>query len=357
MRKFNVLIFLALIVFLPAGALAATAGLYSVEVPVADPSPEARKASIREAFEKVLVKVSGYRRVKGRKGIETLLKHAEDYVQQYRYRNEPAGVEGEPDRRLMWVAFEKNAIKAALQQLGLSVWDKGRPEVLLWLAREKPGGERVLLDPEGDQVLIQAVEHAASQRGLPLLMPIMDLQDQAALRVSDVWTVNRDSVETASERYGDHLILLARLRQKGGKWKVKWTLLLPDKQQEFSSVGDAAEKALGAGIEKVMDWLTERFVPRNDSSEAGKVKLRILGVNSLSDYSRVLRLFDSLDVVTEYTIEESSGEQLLIRAKVLGGADILRQRLSLESALLPAVSVPDDESTAVDQLELTYQLH
>ncbi|WP_457666679.1 DUF2066 domain-containing protein [Thiolapillus sp.] len=355
MKISSTLFLLLSVLLLPAVALPATPGLYSAEVPVTDPSPEARKDAIRLAFEKVLVKASGYRNLKGRKGMKTLLKHAEDYVQQFRYRNEPAKSREEPDRRLMWVAFEKSAVKQALQQLGLSVWDKGRPEVLLWLAQEK-GGKRALLDPERDVQVVQALKSAAEQRGLPLLLPIMDLEDQTALRVSDVWTVNRESVEAASSRYGEQLVLLGRLRTSGSAWKAKWTLLLPDRQQEFSSSASTAEAALGSGIDKVMDWLADQFVPRSDAGEAGTVMLRFLGVGGLPDYAKLMQLLDSLDVISAYTIEESSGDQLLIRAKVRGGRDILAQRLSLEGALAPVASIPDDESHTPDNLELTYQL-
>ncbi|WP_296802907.1 DUF2066 domain-containing protein [Thiolapillus sp.] len=355
MKKFSALLLFLLVLLLPAAVLPASPGLYSAEVPVTDPSPEARKASIREAFEKVLIKASGYRRLKGRKGMKTLLKHAEDYVQQFRYRNEVSDAGDEPGKRLMWVAFEKSAIKEALQQLGLSVWDKGRPEVLLWLAQEK-GGKRALLDPERDVKVVQAVKNAAQQRGLPLLLPIMDLEDQTALRVSDVWTVNRDGVEAASARYGDQLVLLGRLRKSGKQWKAKWTLLLPDRQQDFSSSAGTEEAALGGGIDKVMDWLTVQFVPRSDAGEAGTVMLRFLGVGGLSDYARLMQLLDSLDVISEYAIEESTGDQLLIRAKVRGGKEILTQRLSLENTLAPVASIPDDESLTPDSLELTYQL-
>jgi len=348
------LFFLLLPLFLlPAPGLTSQ-GLYSAEVPVADPGPEARKDSIRQAFEKVLIKASGYRNLKGRKGMKAVLKHAEDYVQQFRYRTEAAKTEGEPEQRLMWVAFEKSAIKRALNQLGLSVWDKGRPEVLLWLARER-GGKRTLLNPEKDADLVQALKVAAGQRGLPLLLPIMDLEDQTALRVSDVWTVNRDGVEAASVRYGDQLVLLGRLRKAGKQWQAKWTLLLPDRQQDFASAAGDPKAALGDGMDKVMDWLTDQFVPRSDAGEADVVMLRFRGIRGLPEYSRLMQLLESLDVISEYVIQESSSDQLLIRARVRGGRDILVQRLSLEAALAPAASVPDDESLAPDSLELTYQ--
>ena len=355
MKSSRLLFFCLLLFLLPASGLLATPGLYSAEVPVADASPGARKASIRQAFEKVLIKASGHRGIKGRSGMKELLKHAEDYVQQFRYRNEAAETEGGPDKRWMWVAFEKGAVQKALRNLGLSVWEKGRPEVLLWLVRETDG-HRALLDPEKDVTLVQALKGAAKQRGLPLLLPIMDLEDQSALRISDIWTVERESVERASARYGEPLLLLGRLREAGNGWKAKWTLLLPDRQQGFSSASGSVEETVGAGINKTMDWLADQYVPGSDVGGAEPVVLRFLNIDGVHEYSRLIRLLELLDVISEYAILESSGDQLLIRAKVRGGRDILVQRLSLETVLAPVVSIPDDETVAPENLELTYRL-
>ncbi|WP_456377286.1 DUF2066 domain-containing protein [Thiolapillus sp.] len=346
--------FCLLLSLLPAFALAVGSGLYSAEVPVADATPEARKASIRQAFEKVLIKASGHRNLKGRSGMESLLENAEDHVQQFRYRNQAADVEGEPDQRWMWVAFEKGAVQKALRDLGLSVWEKGRPEVLLWLVQEIDG-HRTQMDPERDVMLVQALEVAAEQRGLPLLLPLMDLEDQSALRVSDIWTVDRESVERASNRYGEPLVLLGRLRKAGNGWQAKWTLLLPDRQQDFSTASGGAEETVSAGINKAMDWLADQYVPGSDIGEAEPVMLRFLDIDDVREYSRVIQLLELLDVVSEYAILESLGDQLLIRAKVRGGRDILVQRLSLETVLAPVASIPD-ETGVQGGLELTYRL-
>jgi len=348
--------FVLLIVFLlSASELFAAPALYSAEVPVADSSPEARKASIGQAFQQVLIKASGHRDLKGRVEMEGLREHAEDYVQQFRYRDEIAETEGEPDKRWLWVAFEKTAVERALHKLGLSVWEQGRPEVLLWLAQESDG-QRVLLNPEQDTMLVQALTSTAEQRGLPLLLPIMDLEDQAALRVSDIWVVYRESIERASARYGQQLILLGRLRRAGNQWHAKWTMLLPDRQQEFSSVASSREETVSSGIHEAMDWLADQYVPGSDTSQQESVILRFLGVDDFRDYSRLIQLFDTLDIVSEYAVQESSDDQLLVQAKVQGGLDILRQRLSLESELAPVVSIPDDETTAPGKLELSYRL-
>lgn len=355
MKIINLSIVFCLLFALSVPQLFAATDLYSAEVAVADSSAEARKASVRQAFEQVLIKASGHRNLSGRSGMKTLLNHAEDYVQQFRYRSEAAENEDEPEKRWMWVAFEKTAVQNALRDIGLSSWEKGRPEVLLWMAQDV-NGRRHLLDQERDTELVQALKSTAEQRGMSLLLPIMDLEDQSALRVSDVWTLDQNSITKASARYGEQLVLAARLRQAGAGWKAKWTLFIGERQKSFSSAGSDAAAAISSGLGKVMDWMADQFVPAGDSDSSQSVMLRILDVDGLQDYSRVMQLLETLDVVSTYAVEEASGNQLLIRAKVRGGRDILKQRLSLEVALVAVVSVPDNESLPPGDMELSYRL-
>ncbi|WP_457676637.1 DUF2066 domain-containing protein [Thiolapillus sp.] len=345
--------FLLFVFLFSSGGLWAAQSLYAVEVPVADGSPQARKAAITEAFERVLVKASGHRELRGRAGMKKLLRNAGNHVQQFRYRVRPA-VGTEDGQRLLWVAFEKGTVQKALGELGLSVWEQGRPEVLVWLAREEQG-RRGLVDPERDAVLLDALRDTASRRGLPLLLPLMDLQDQSALRVSDVWTADRPSLEKASSRYGARAVLAGRLWRKGRAWVGKWTLFLGDTEKTFSSSGADEAAAASEGLDKVMDWLASRYVPAVDSESAEKVRLRFLNVKNLRDYSSIMGLLESLDALSGVVVQASSGDQLLVQVQVRGGADILVQRLSLEADLAPVASIPDEEGN-VQEAELTYRL-
>ncbi|BAO45196.1 DUF2066 domain-containing protein [Thiolapillus brandeum] len=353
MNKIIISFFLLIAGFVHTPVSRAAQNLYATEVPVADASPDARKAAIRQAFEQVLVKASGYRDLNGRSGMKDLLKDAGNHVQQFRYKTGPGGEDGTEQRRL-WVAFEKNMVQKALRKLGLSVWEQGRPQVLVWLARENKG-RRSLVDPEQNAGLLQALRDAAARRGLPLLMPLMDLQDQSSLRVSDIWTADRESIEKASSRYASPVVLSGRLRQKGGQWQARWTLFLADLEKTFDSAGADEASAAIAGLDKVMDWLASRYVPAVDSESAESVKVRFLNVRSLEDYSMVMSLLESLDALSGLAVQASSADQLLVQAQVRGGRDILVQRLSLEADLTPVASIPDEESTEPD-LELTYRL-
>ena len=112
-------------------ALAETVSdLYVAEVPVAGQTDAARSAAVREAFAKVLVKVSGDRDLPLRGKLRDLLSRVNSYVQQYGYRMpetaqgtsaEAAAGNAAPDR-LLRVRFEEQAVNRELRQSGVPVW-------------------------------------------------------------------------------------------------------------------------------------------------------------------------------------------------------------------------------------------
>ena len=65
-------------------------GLYEVEVPVVDQTKENRKLAIDTALRWVLVKLTGDRNTPGRFALRPILRRAENYVQQYRYKEDEA---------------------------------------------------------------------------------------------------------------------------------------------------------------------------------------------------------------------------------------------------------------------------
>ncbi len=353
MKTLNPL-FLILLLLASGIAHSGQPDLYAIDMPIADDSPQVRRQALSEAFARVLTKASGHRDLKGRTGARKLLKRAPDYVQQFRYHS-VVDEEGNTQRRL-WVQFDQQAVQHALSSLGLSVWKSGRPEVLVWLAREI-AGQRDLIDLELDAEWVAALQQAADERGMPLLLPLMDLQDRSALHASDIWSGDETRIRAASSRYGDAVILAGRLFNTGGAWKGKWTLFSGADSKHFVSSGKASAAAIRAGVNKVMDWLADAFMPMAGNEEAQSVWVRFVGVHDVDDFARIMQMLESLDNQSGVYLKQARDDQLLFQVRVRGGRDLLQQRLSLQGDLQPAASIPDDESQVGGNLELTYRLN
>ena len=335
----SIRLLLLLLCFLPL-PLQAGMDLLSATVPIEGDAPEARRAAMAEALRQVLVKASGQRLTGMGEKLESLLAGAEDQAQEFRYRTGPAAG-GEAPGKLLWVRFDRRTVEQDLRQLGLILWESGRPELIPWLALEAQGRRR-LADPERDALLYEALEEAAQRRGLVLVLPLMDLQDRNALNLGDLWMVHAESILAASSRYGKALPLVGRLRRSGKGWRATWSLLLADGEQRFDGEGESLQAVVADGIEQAVDLLVQRFLPSLEEAQQGVVLVRFIGLHGVGDYARLKRLLQSLDVVTGFSLERAEADRLVFRVQALGGREALASQLALVGELEPVVDIPDN---------------
>ena len=206
----------ALVFSAPVLAAEEVRNLYEAEVEVSDKHRKTRSEAFGAALMQVAVKVSGRRGATASPIIVEAMKRPERYVQQFRYQNvttpalvgeEPAEAQAEAQAETqaetqalkLWVQFDAPAVDALIRDAGLPVWGRVRPSVLVLLAIEF-AGSRELLSSDDPQGWAQFIQSAAAQRAVPLMLPLMDLEDRAELRVSDVWAGFEDNLRRASER-------------------------------------------------------------------------------------------------------------------------------------------------------------
>ncbi len=348
----TILLFLVLLSPVAGAAM----DLFSATAPIADESPEARREAMAEALHEVLVKASGRPISAKSKKLHKVLAHAEDQVQEFRYVAAPVEQKGGVPGKALWARFGQKTVARLLRQLGLNLWEGGRPELILWLAVDEKG-RRHLADPEREDALLAAGRAMAQRRGIGMVLPLMDLQDRNGLSVGDLWIGHPQSIREASARYGQAVPLAGRLQRSRGKWQGDWLLLLPDTERQFKSSGNTPEAAVQAGVRKAVGLLVDRYQPVvADDAESSPVRLRFTNVQDANSYARLLRLLRSLDMVLSLRPLKAEQDQLLFEARVRGGKEALENQLSLESGLLPTVDIPDDGEGTVPAETLSYSL-
>lgn len=345
---------------------AQVSGLYEAEVPVEGQDTAQRNKAIVEAFRRVLVKVTGNRGIARHPQLAGDIPKAPRYVQQYRYRLvpaeapiEPAGilpgleVEAAPlpppptgPVRMLRVHFDENAVNRLLHQRGLPVWGGIRPTALVWLSAEQDG-RRSLLSPEADGEALSGMLAAAEERSVPVLFPLMDLEDQSSLQASDVWGGFADNIRLASERYGPDAIMTARLVRFGPDlWRADWTLYLGQDEFIWDSEGDSLAMAVEAGVQSGMDVLASRFAPLAGDSSIGRMRLHVTGVKNIRGYARIKRYLTELGAVEKAELVSVEPDAVDYALRIRGGRQALEQDVALSGVLLPVPQGETDAGTA-----------
>jgi hypothetical protein len=196
------------------------------------------------------------------------------------------------------------------------VWGSNRPGVLLWLAVSDADGRRLLSENNvyessiyEDSALknirarndvneiIRTLQDQARLRGLPLLFPLLDLEDTASLSTAEVWGAFLGRIDDASIRYNPDSVLTARFQQdSAGRWSANWSYRIDRQWQVAKTESFGAGGMVRTMVDKLADELATRYAI--DSSR-GQVTVLIESVESLGDYAAVQRYLESLAPVLD----------------------------------------------------------
>ncbi len=350
--------------------------LYEAEVPVAGSTTEQRNEAIQAAFVQVLVKVTGDRRVGSRPELEKELKKASRYVQQYRFRLDPnsrdilppsvvtesqnvldeSEVEPQEPPRLLWASFDAGAVDRLLRQYQLPVWGDNRPVALVWLGMERKGKRQlVALDRMPD--LFDEFSAAANGRGLPVILPLMDLEDRGRLREADLWGNFEQNIRNASERYAPDVILTARFKQLAeGEWRGDWRLYQGGRVTNRRDLADSSVALAGNGMNWAADTLAGRFVPVGADDGVSTLRIRISRVQRLQDYAGITRFLNAQTSIENATLLFAEPDALTFDLQVRGGTQVLEQGLELSHMIEPEGEPPTSENTIFDNVDLYYRM-
>lgn len=323
-------------------------GLYQAEVAVKDQSREGRFAVYSEALSQVVIKLTGDRTVPQLPQLTDFMNNAVRMVQQFAYRELPDDTLLEEEfRHLLVVNFDRAGVRQALVEAGVPIWARTRPEVLLWLAVEDRGS-RYLLAANQSAEIQGHLEKAAHRRGLPMMLPLLDLEDQMSLSYADVWGDFQNDLLRASERYGAEAILVGRMyRTFDGRWQARWSLYthtdLKSPVQRWQIEANDQPAALATGIEGAADRIAQRYAQVYSIGGGDSVAVAVTAINSVEAYARATAYLESLDMVSGVQATTVFNEEVLFTLDIRGDLEGLVQAIALGNTL-------DRVNYAVDEL-------
>ncbi|HFE32774.1 MAG TPA: DUF2066 domain-containing protein [Gammaproteobacteria bacterium] len=340
MSKSTIFRLLLALCLLPTMALGAEVrGLYEAEMLVPDQSRSERGLAMSAALAQVVTKVSGRRDARLQPKVAQAIRRPARLLQQYRYRTLPAAQRGESlpgdDPQLLFFQFDKKAVDKLLHDSGLPVWGATRPAVLAWLAVED-GGRRYLLGADSPGELRRLVAQEAKRRGLSLLLPLLDLQDQHQVSFADVWGRFRDPVLAASQRYRPEAVLMGRLqRTADGEWLADWWIIEGRDSEQWRANGVLPAEVVEEGMAGAVSWLAQRYAPQPGSREQGHLQVTVDGVRSLADFARVEGYLQSLQQVEHIRVRQLGDGRVDFSLALQGSPEGVAQTIALGQVLAP----------------------
>ncbi len=296
-------------------------------------------AAQSQALGYVLVKVTGKRDILTQLDVVKALAAPADYVQQYSYQDIGSV-------KFLKADFNVAKVNALVGQSKFALLGPVRPQVAIWLVVDE-GERRILPDQSGDG-WSEALRAQTQAMGLPVSLPLMDLDDNMAVNATDVWGRFADPVLKASQRYGAEMVVLGKLSPEGEAWSIDWGLYgtKPGAQAgelteltKGSGSGTQAEVAKGFA-DALAGWLVQQYGTRL-SGVASSQTLVVEGLSDIDGMIQIQKLLQEMASVTKVAIGKLEGDKVTFNLSLQGDKAELVRGLQLESRLH---QVEDNES-------------
>lgn len=285
-------------------------------------------AAQSQALGDVLVKVTGKRDILTQPDVVKALAAPGDYVQHYGYQDVGPV-------KFLKADFDVAKVNALISQSKFALLGPARPQVAIWLVINE--GERRVLPDQSSDGWAAALRTQSQAMGLPVSIPLMDLDDNMAVNATDVWGRFADPILKASQRYGAEMVVLGKLTPEGEKWSMDWGLYGPKAGGELAELtrgsgsGTQAEVAQGFA-DGLAAWLVQNYGARI-SGVASSQTLVVEGLSGIDGMITVQKMLQGMASVTKVEIGKLEGDKVTFNLALQGDKAELIRGLQLESRL------------------------
>jgi hypothetical protein len=232
-------------------------GLFKAQVSVSSQSREDRNKALGEALQIVISRLTTGNEFTQNPAVKSALENAATYVDQYQYA-QTARVTGAKSPAILRVSFNQDAIMAFMCHSGLAVWGGNRDKTLLWLVIEQRG-KQAFLDVEQNVEIVSELQQAFQANSMPLLLPLMDLEEKQAISVKELLAPDAEKVLAVSARYDVATILTGKLVKQRTCWRSEWALHLDNKVERWSNACADLKTSLELAMQRVYQHLSTYY--------------------------------------------------------------------------------------------------
>jgi len=346
----KVLIVFSLMLYLPASFAIEIEDLYQATIIVPSRNNEQeRRRAFSEAMREVLTKVSGLTSTTNPASIRRALNNPEPYVESWRTQAEllPISPDAEISELQEIISIEVNFYESEIQRLldenNIPIWPANRPETLVWMVVEDELGERQMLTNDSSEFgsRVNALQNFADVRGLPLLFPLLDLEDQLRLNVNKLWELDEAAILNASQRYQAESILSLRVyRSLSGEVLAKSLYFFRDNIFSYEEFELNEEDFISGSVNLATNELSQYYAVLISGTENSvSINMQVDGIDNPEDYAALLNYLNTLEGVSSFQLSRAVESSLLLQLETGGQLRQLVETIALEPALQEVVEL------------------
>ncbi len=329
--------------------------LYTVELPVADQTTSLRLESFTAAFKQVLVKVSGSDDALNDPAFARPIERSARYVKQFRYinRSQPGDAEFDASRLYLRIDFDQQLVETLLREQNYPIWGRERPSTLIVFSYDVNENIR-LASQESTPDLIEALDQAAQTHAVPVLFPLMDLEDISLVKIRDIAARQYQGIETMAQRYSPNALLVGQIIGRSGKgWEGDWEVKFADKLFRWKHEASSRQDVIDQVIRELARILAQEYALDAHSSVEESLLLAVSNVNGIDNLIKVQRYLESLNAVDGVRVAMINKDVVTYRLNLRNAPEDL-QRLIEFGDVLELEDFPQLRTGDEDQIILNY---
>jgi hypothetical protein len=355
--------------------------IYRAQALVKSQGEAERNAAARATFGELMVRVSGQRNALDNPVVRAALPKAQNYLFGFSYKSSTERlVEGNRSftALALQLNYEPQAIGQLLRDAQLPLWPAQRPTLLVWLVFKDQRGLHLV--PE--VIDFQAINQSAAYRGLPLVFPKQDMQDNFAISADDLWALDQDKIKAASARYKADAILVGRYTPSSlgpippavvvdplaatesaeenilpatqvsseplsavdntdlslepaavapvqGPWLGDWLLIHGDVQATFADETPEVKGLFSGAIDYAADYFANQYAIMPTNKGPQHIVLRIGNITSFAAFKQVQSYLEGLALVQRMEVLTVNADGMLVRLTTEADTRLLTNTLAL----------------------------
>ena len=325
--------------------------LYTVELAVPDQTTSQRLEVFKQAFGDVIIKVSGSSSMMGSPGFRGPLNNSSRYVHQYSYikrKDENAEV-FDGGLLILRVTFNQEMVENLLRENTVPIWGRERPGTLLLISYEVNGAASIVSSDTVNEI-VNEIDGLALRQGLPILFPLLDLEDRMLIGVQDIIDSKEESINTLSARYAPDALLVGRIIGETGKgWKGIWQARLSDKLFNWSFNASSRENVMSQAIAQLAQTLAAEYALVSYQSADQNVLLTVDDVVELKDQIKLQSYLQSLEAIERAQLVHIKQHSVTYKVKMHNTTEDLSRLIMLGNVIeqvdLPQINAANDDQT------------
>ncbi len=322
--------------------------IYTAEIPVASHSENDKKEAIQAGLAQVFVKVSGNIRVMEKNpSLAESLKQADSVIRDTNYTN----VLGDSNATLLSMRFVPEGVNKMLRDAGASVWTQSRPLILAWIVLETPSHPADIVDGSTPSELQKLLKRASKQRGLAVILPLMDVSELSEVSVDDVMKKSLPVLQKAAVRYDSNGLLIGSVsKQEENNFKSEWLFVSGTSQQSWNITGKSLEEIIKNVSNNMADTLAENYAVALTDIVKSQLVLKIQNVKEHTELIELMKSLQQLTPVIDVQLESVSNDEISLNVSLRGSKQAFIQAVSGDETLVSISSKQSDDDTLIYKL-------